>query len=349
MTAENNQIALFDVTDAPDPRDKYGQIDLHSYDYYIVAISGGKDSVACLLHLLEMGVPRSKIELWHHRVDGGHDEPRVWDWPVTDAYLNTLARAFEVPLFYSWKVGGITQEMMRRNELTKPTCFEVPGGEVVTSGGTRGNLSTRRMFPAISDDVGKRFCSSYTKIDVGSKALTGQTRFCNKRTLFITGERAAESRKRSKFLRFEPHRTDRRNGKLARHVDAWRPVLDWSESDVWDCIKRWGVQPHPSYTLGYGRCSCAYCIFGNANNFATLREIDPYGFNQMAAIEEELDHTMKQGMSLHQIADAGTRYEAATPERVAVAMSTTYDQPIIVDPDQWELPAGAFGANDGPQ
>jgi len=349
MTTEKKQIALFDITDAPDPRDKFGEIDLHSYDHYIVAISGGKDSVCCLLHLLENGVPRSKIELWHHRVDGGKDEPRVWDWPITDAYLEALARAFELPLYYSWKVNGITGEMMRRNELTKPTCFEVPGGHTVTTGGNRGQQSTRRMFPAISPDMSKRFCSSYTKIDVSSKALTGQTRFCNKRTLFITGERAEESANRSKYLRFEPHRSDRREGRLARHVDAWRPVLDWSEADIWACIKRWGVQPHPAYILGYSRCSCAYCIFGSANNFATLREIDAQGFHQMAAIEDELGHTMKHGASLHQVADAGKPYAAATPERVALAMGTTYDQPIIVSPDQWELPAGAYGVNDGPQ
>ena len=41
-------------------------IDINSYDHYIIAFSGGKDSLACLLHLLELGVDRSKVELWHH-------------------------------------------------------------------------------------------------------------------------------------------------------------------------------------------------------------------------------------------------------------------------------------------
>lgn len=38
------------------------------YDAILVAFSGGKDSLACLLHLLDLGVDRSKIELWHHDV-----------------------------------------------------------------------------------------------------------------------------------------------------------------------------------------------------------------------------------------------------------------------------------------
>lgn len=349
MSAEKNQIALFNIDEAPDPRDIHGSPDLDSYDYVVVMMSGGKDSKACLLNLLEQGVPRSKIELWHHRVDGGFEEARVWDWPVTDAYLKALAEAFDVPLLFSWKHRGITGEMLRENSLTQPTSYELPNGQVMTSGGVRGQISTRRMFPAISADLKKRFCSSVAKIDVGAMAITGQTRFCGKRTLVITGERAEESSNRSRYLRFEPHRTDRREGKLARHVDHWRPVLDWSEQEVWDIIARWGVRPHPAYELGIGRTSCAFCIFGSPDQFATLKQIDPAGFAQLVYFEADMKHTMKNGMTLSEFADKGTPYAAATPERAAIAMSETYDMPILMDPAEWTLPAGAFGDSAGPQ
>ena len=39
--------------------------DLSTYDRILVAFSGGKDSICCLLRLLELGVPRSKIEQLH--------------------------------------------------------------------------------------------------------------------------------------------------------------------------------------------------------------------------------------------------------------------------------------------
>ena len=58
------------------------EIDPDTYDHVIVAFSGGKDSVACLLHLLDLGVPREKIELWHHDVDG-REGSDLMDWPVT--------------------------------------------------------------------------------------------------------------------------------------------------------------------------------------------------------------------------------------------------------------------------
>ena len=43
--------------------------DLAVYDRILVAFSGGKDSLAALLHLLELGVDPARIELHHHDVD----------------------------------------------------------------------------------------------------------------------------------------------------------------------------------------------------------------------------------------------------------------------------------------
>lgn len=50
---------------------------LEEYDLIVVLISGGKDSIACFYKLLELGVPKEKIELWHHDIDGGHPSRRI--------------------------------------------------------------------------------------------------------------------------------------------------------------------------------------------------------------------------------------------------------------------------------
>lgn len=46
------------------------QTDILSYDKYLVQFSGGKDSSAVFLYLLEEGVSLNKIELWHQDIDG---------------------------------------------------------------------------------------------------------------------------------------------------------------------------------------------------------------------------------------------------------------------------------------
>ena len=43
---------------------------LEEYDLIVVLISGGKDSIATYFKLRELGVPKSKIEFWHHDIDG---------------------------------------------------------------------------------------------------------------------------------------------------------------------------------------------------------------------------------------------------------------------------------------
>jgi 3'-phosphoadenosine 5'-phosphosulfate sulfotransferase (PAPS reductase)/FAD synthetase len=162
--------------------------DILNYDRYIVAFSGGKDSVASLLRLLEMGVHWNKIELWHHEVDGR--EETFMDWEVTTSYCQAFADAFNVPIYFSWKMGGFKREMMRSQSLTAPTQFETSDGELKTIGGISGKPSTRHKFPQVSADLKVRWCSAYLKIDVCSAAIRNQKRFNNSRTLVISGERA---------------------------------------------------------------------------------------------------------------------------------------------------------------
>lgn len=99
--------------------------DLLSYQKYIVSFSGGKDSTALLLFLLDNGVPRERIELWHQEIDGR--SKNLFDWEVTPDYCRKVGEAFGIPVYFQWKVGGFQREMLRKNELTAPTCFELPG------------------------------------------------------------------------------------------------------------------------------------------------------------------------------------------------------------------------------
>ena len=216
--------------------------DLASYAKIIIAFSGGKDSLACLLHLLDLSVAPARIELWHHDVDG-REGSALMDWACTRDYCRKVAAAFGVAIYYSWKRGGFEREMGRDHARTAPIAFEVPSGAVREVGGTGGTLGTRLQFPQVD-------------------------------------------------------RADGRGTRHARHVDRWRPVHGWSETQVWALIERYRVNPHPAYRLGWGRVSCAACIFGNANQWASLQALDSDKFERVAVAEEHSGKTIQRKRSI---------------------------------------------------
>lgn len=329
--------------------------DIHDYDLYLVAFSGGKDSTACLLWLLDQGIDRSKIELHHHLVDG-REGSNLMDWPCTEPYCTAVASAFGIPIYYSWKQGGFEREMMRLDSPTAPISWETPEGAIKTIGGTGPN-GTRMKFPQVSPNLSVRWCSPYLKIDVFARMLNVDARFKGKRIIVLSGERAEESASRACYATFEPDRSDnrhstRKRGGLPnqRHIDRIRPIHGWTEAQVWEIIQRHGVVAHPAYHLGWGRCSCRGCIFGNPNQFASLAKVDSEGFSRLASIESEFGCTIKRKDSLPVYASKGKPYPATSrQEMIERAMgSHPWATPIISTPDDWEMPAGAYGESAGP-
>lgn len=319
-------------------------LDLFSYDHYIIFFSGGKDSLACILYLLESGINPTKIELWHHLIDGTTDQ--FMDWPCTPAYCKAVAKALGLPIYFQWRVGGFRRELLKDGDRLAPAIFTTPDGELHEVGGKTGEIATRRKFPAVVGDLTRRWCSSVLKIDVAAAALRNDPRFVGKRVLTISGERAQESPKRSCYAEFEIERGDLRNGiKRQRHLDRHRPIHKWDEAQVWKIIKRWRINPHPAYWLGWGRCSCMFCIFGSPNQVASAREVNPTGHQQLVDYEIDFGWTIHNGEAIEERANRGTPYQMDR-RMMRLAMSEEYNELIILD--DWQLPPGAFGESAGP-
>lgn len=320
-----------------------GDFNIGDYDKIIVFFSGGKDSVACALHLLDLGVPASKIELHHHLIDGKEGSD-LMDWPITDAYCQAFADAFGFRLQFSWKQGGFEREMLRQGHATAPTMIPTDEG-IKAIGGKRGE-GTRLKFPQVSSDLSVRWCSSYLKIMVGQAYINNNARFLEGKTLVLTGERAQESASRAKYKVFEPHRTDNRNGaRVKRWVDHWRPIHKWTEEQVWEIIERYRVAPHPAYELGWGRTSCLTCIFGSDQQWASAYAVAPRKVIRIAQYEERFGYTIDRNLSVMDRIAKGKPYQM-DQATIELSMSRVYDRPIIVQ--EWKLPAGAFGEGCGP-
>lgn len=319
---------------------------LDMYDRIIVAFSGGKDSLACLLWLFEMGVPASRIELHHHLVDG-REGSQFMDWPITESYCIAVAKAFGLPCILSWKAGGFEGELTRDNAPTAEIKWLGLSGE--GSKGGNGPQGTRGKYPQVTSDLMTRWCSAYLKIDVGSRVICNDPSYQGKRVLVLSGERGEESAARGCYAISEPDRSDNRKGKRnARLVDRLRPIRDWKEEQVWAIIERWKVQPHPCYMLGFGRCSCAFCIFFSKNQACTARKVLPAQARKVVQYEQASGLTIKRKGTFTEHADAGEVYAGYTPKWAMVARSMEWPEHLPIILDHWTLPAGAYGESAGP-
>lgn len=324
--------------------------DLKSYDFILVAFSGGKDSAAVLINLIEAGVDPRRIELHHHLVDG--EGPSFMDWPCTAAYCRAVAGAFGIRLFQSYREGGFLREMHRRQEPTAAVVFYDENETVRRVGGCSAHIGTRLRFPQRTADLSRRYCSAALKIDVMDAVIRNQERFLGCRTLVCTGERADESPSRRAYAAFEPHRSDTRNGARRRRlVDHYRPVHSWAEAEVWAAMRRHRLVPHVAYQLGWSRVSCMTCVFLSADGWATVRAVFPERFAMIEEREAAFGCTIHRTLTVTHLADRGTPYAAAihSPELVAQARDHQWRIPIrTTTPRSWRLPAGAFGRGAGP-
>ena len=239
-----------------------------AYRRFVVAFSGGKDSLAALLHLLSLGVPGTSRSSCIAMMSMATARPSSRLGHVTPAYVRAIADHFGIALYVSWREGGFARELARDDAPTPRSCSRRRPASAC-----RGQRPCRHAR-AISPDVSR---SSRALVQPRAEDrrprgwIRNQPRFLEGRTLVITGERAEESPSRARYATLEAHRTST----LARAVDHRRPVHDWTERLIWDAIAQARIRPHPAYVLGWGRLSCRACIFGSPDQWATLRLVFP--------------------------------------------------------------------------
>lgn len=345
---------------------------LSCYQKIIVAFSGGKDSLALGLMLLDMGVRPENMEWWHHLIDAP-GQPRRFDWPCTEGYVRAVGRAFGVPVRFSWKDGGFEGELFREDSPTKGVYYEDEHRELrylppaaaaefckcrrrfdderqahcPECGALRRGFGTRLKYPMPTANLSTRWCSPYLKIDVAKRVLSNDPRFASGRFLMLTGERRQESDARQLYQEAELHRSS--NSK--RRVHHWRGVIDWREEDVWAMIERHRVLPHPCYYVGFSRCSCMCCIFNDRGRWAAVKQLAPERFDWHAANERRFALTIKPKESVERQAACGdSALDAAPPWAIRLAMAEEFpaDRVFVPADEPWRLPMGAYRRQGGP-
>lgn len=386
---------------------------LEEYDLIVVLFSGGKDSTACYYKLLELGVPKEKIELWHHDIDGGHPSRRM-DWRCTQNYVKSFAEAEGVALRVSYRINGFFGELYRIGASEPVEWIEPDTGEIMQCKRSSNYLKCldlkekctesmeeklkeygcRMKFPAKSGDLSRRWCSAYLKIMVAdsvisnldrldelaklgskrhkfpAKGSTHNGRWCsgslkasvqdsvtscleltkeNVKVLVVSGERRGESKGRSMYNEMEIHRTNAEK-KAHRTVHQWRPVIDYSEKDVWEVLKRHKVNPHPCYRAGWNRCSCAQCIFSTPTLFAGIRDLYPDEYEKLRQDEIILGFILDNKCDLDTfVGNARSCVYWNDEAAIHSIISGEFNVDDVYVKEKWLYPAGAFhGAEGGP-
>ena len=310
----------------------------------LIAFSGGKDSIALVLTLLEMGIDRKRIELHHHEVDGRGEE--LFDWSCTTAYCQAFADAFGLPLFFSYRKGGIVREIYRQNEHLQDVYYQPEVGSdfvMIPSSKEERHRNTRGKFPAVSADLSTRWCSGTVKISVMTTLIRHNPHLKNQpRLVVLTGERREESKNRAKYKEIEPHPSTTK----FRNITTWRAVIDLTEVEVWNLIEKYRVQPHPAYMLGWSRTSCQLCIFSSPDVWASIAQFGKKKVERIAQIEQDKGFTLYAKKNIWEKVGCGDSFldmsDPSVKKWLEVANASVWSLPIMIK--NWILPRGAYKA-----
>ena len=229
----------------------------------VLSVSGGKDSDAMCHHLLE----RRQTEGWSGEVVMLHADlgTRV-EWQQTTDYVQHLAQRKGVPLhIVRWSHGDLIDRIWQRyyKDPSRP-CWPSAQMRYCTADLKRGPISRelRRLFPS-----GNVICAM--------------------------GLRAQESQTRARRPAFAL-RTDSSAATKRRFVYDWLPIHDWTESNVWDCIRRHGDVYHEAYSLGNHRLSCALCVLASLNDLINGAVHNPATYREYCRIEAVTGYSFRK-------------------------------------------------------
>ena len=238
---------------------------------HVASLSGGKDSTAMALYLMEQG-----IEFHPLFYDTGWEHPAVYEYIENDLprILGKPVRAVE------GKVPDLPEEI-------EPIALEFESRL-----GRRSAMVRLCLYKGMFPGRLQRWCTQYLKIEGLKKALKEYDAPVN-----CVGVRAGESAARSKL----PER------ELSTSLDCmvWRPILSWTKADVIAIHNRHGIAPNRLYLQGAERVGCWPCIFSRKSEVRFIAETDP----ERIAIIRDLEEAVSI-LAARRLAKKGESFEA---------------------------------------
>ncbi|WP_282267749.1 phosphoadenosine phosphosulfate reductase family protein [Stenotrophomonas sp. PS02298] len=227
---------------------------------FVANHSGGKDSQAMLIRLLEI-VPRSQILVVHASL--GEAE---WDGALEHAQVQAEAARLPFVVAHAVKTFfGMVEHRFKVRPGPNSSCWPSASNRQCTSDLKRGPIE--REIRRYAGEHG------FTKI------------------VTCLGIRAAESPGRAKRAEMS---WSARNSLAGRSWYEWLPIHGMTTPEVFATIKAAGQEPHWAYAAGNERLSCVFCIMGSPRDLANGARHRPELLAKYLEMEQRTGYTMHQ-------------------------------------------------------
>lgn len=239
---------------------------------FVANHSGGKDSQAMLIRLLEI-VPRCQLVVIHASL--GEAE---WEGALEHAQQQAVTAGLPFVVAHAVKTFfDMVEHRFKVRPGPNSSCWPSAANRQCTSDLKRGPI--------------EREVRRYAKEHGFSKIVS------------CLGIRAQESPGRAKRPAFA---RNVRGSIAGRDWFEWLPIHDISTDQVFRTIAAAGQSVHWAYTAGNERLSCVFCIMGSPRDLANGARHRPELFAKYVEIEQRTGYTMHQSRkSLPDLVAAG--------------------------------------------
>ena len=227
---------------------------------FVVNHSGGKDSQAMLIKLIER-IPRNQLLVVHATLGDA-------EWEGALELAERQATDAGIPFLVA-RAGKTFFEMVEHRHAVRPG----PNSPCFPSAANRQCTSDLKRDP-IQREV-RRWATA--------RGIT--------RIVTCLGIRAAESPGRAKRPALS---INRRGSRAGRAWFEWLPIHEMTTPEVFKTIRDAGQTPHWAYAAGNSRLSCVFCILASAQDLANGARHRPELLAKYLELEARTGYTMHQ-------------------------------------------------------
>lgn len=278
---------------------------------HVVSVSGGKDSTATLLLAAVERVPRENLRAIF--CDTGNEHQAVYDYLdylecTLEVRIDRLKADFSEQIAQKRKfiandrrIGrddrGRRKRWTNKAKRRALAVLHPTGNPFLDLCLWKGRFPSRKA-QFCTEELKRNMAVAYQLdlIDAGHQVVSWQ------------GVRRDESQNRRNAKKIE---------RLGPALWAFRPLVEWTALQVFDCHASHGVRPNPLYTQGMGRVGCMPCINAGKEEITQIAARFPEALEEKARWERLVSQASKRGFStffnkeLHQANYADRRVHEA--------------------------------------